>query len=306
MHYLVLASLLWSFSFGLIKTQTADLDPYLVSLIRLGLSALLFLPFLKPLPPRRGFLLAGIGMVQFGLMYCLYIYSYQFLLAHQVALLTVTTPIFVVWLDAGLTRRWVWRYWGAALLVVIAALTLVWKEGGLTGPVQGLLLIQGANLCFALGQVCYKRYGGSGGDRERFGWLYLGALAVPFLFLVLSRDLSLVAWPQRGLQWASLLYLGLVPAGLGFFLWNKGVVAVNAGAAAVMNNLKLPLGVLLAWALFGEQIDGSRFLPAAGLFLLALYWCRFGAPEAGRPESPFQIKPNPATQGARGVWKQEK
>lgn len=278
MLFLVLASLLWSFSFGIIKTQLTGVDPYLVSLIRLGLSALLFLPFLKRVPLRRGFLLAGIGLVQFGLMYCLYIYSYRFLQAHQVVLLTVTTPLFVVWIDAVLSWRWVSRFWVAATLVVIAALVLVWQPGRGAESARGMLLLQGANLCFALGQVCYKRCADSSPDRERFGWLYLGALAAPLLFLAFSRDPAQLVWPERARQWASLLYLGLIPSGLGFFLWNKGVGVVNAGTAAAMNNLKLPLGVLVAWSFFGETIDPIRFLPASALFVLACYLCRIGFP----------------------------
>ena len=44
MTFLILVSLLWAFSFGLIKTHLGGLDASLVTLIRLTLSLLLFLP----------------------------------------------------------------------------------------------------------------------------------------------------------------------------------------------------------------------------------------------------------------------
>ena len=45
MIYLLAASLLWSFSFGLIKGTLSELDPNLVSFIRISISLLIFLPF---------------------------------------------------------------------------------------------------------------------------------------------------------------------------------------------------------------------------------------------------------------------
>ena len=41
-------------------------------------------------------------------------------------------------------------------------------------------------------------------------------------------------------------YLGLVPSGLAFFLWNRGATQVSVGTLAVMNNLKVPLAVTVA------------------------------------------------------------
>jgi len=74
MIYLLAASLLWAFSFGLIKTQLAGLDPVTVACSRLFLAFLLFLPWLirgqihKSLIPRA----MGLGVIQFGLMYVFY------------------------------------------------------------------------------------------------------------------------------------------------------------------------------------------------------------------------------------------
>ncbi|MBT7310323.1 EamA family transporter, partial [bacterium] len=46
MIYLIIASLIWAFSFGLIKTQLASLDPIAVSSVRLLLAVLVFTPFI--------------------------------------------------------------------------------------------------------------------------------------------------------------------------------------------------------------------------------------------------------------------
>ena len=47
MRYLVIVSLIWAFSFGLIKTYLVGLDPFVVSGIRIGIALLVFLPFLR-------------------------------------------------------------------------------------------------------------------------------------------------------------------------------------------------------------------------------------------------------------------
>ena len=233
---------------------------------------MVFLPFLGPCSCQRAIRLMGIGAVQFGAMYCLYIFSYRFLEGHEVALLTVTTPLFVVLVDGFRRRAFRLSAWAAAALAVLAGLVLVWAPDRGLPALMGLLLVQGANLCFALGQVCFAAIEGEEPDHRQFAWLYVGALLVPLL-LLLPR-VGTVQLPTELDQWLSLLYLGLLPCGLGFFLWNKGVRLVSCGLAATMNNLKLPLGVLVAWLVFAEAIDLPRLLSGCVLFAAAIWVAR--------------------------------
>ena len=273
MHYLIATSILWGFSFGLIKAQMSELDPFVVSLVRLALSFAAFAPFVIRVPRGAAVRLAGIGFVQFGCMYCLYISSYRFLQGHQVAILTITTPLFVVLIDAIFARRSRIRYWLGAALAIAGAVVIAFdpKHDRTTPALVGVLLVQAANLCFAAGQLLYKRVKqqhGLGADHRHFAWLYLGALVVPAGAIAFEGLTSTVgAFPDRGAQWLSLAYLGLVPSGLGFFLWNRGVTLVTNGVAAVMNNLKVPAAVLVAWAIFSEPIETAKV--AASLALLA-------------------------------------
>ena len=50
MSYLVVVSLVWAFSFGLIGNHLAGLPPAWLGWIRLALSALVFLPFVRRVP----------------------------------------------------------------------------------------------------------------------------------------------------------------------------------------------------------------------------------------------------------------
>ncbi len=273
MMYLIAASAIWSFSFGIIKSQLTGLDPFLTSLIRLSLSLVVFLPFLRRFSAMTALKMAAIGFVQFGAMYCLYIYSFQYLKAYQAAMLTATTPIFAVMFDAAMRRRWIGRYWLAALFSLAAALAVAYKQGYGAPAMKGALLLQAANACFALGQVWYKRAKPAGSELDHFAWLYLGAVLAPLLWLA-PQGFAGVGWPDSFPEWGSLLYLGLIPTGLGFFLWNKGVANTANGVSAVMNDLKIPLAVAVSWLFFSETIDLTRLAISGALFAAALWLAR--------------------------------
>ncbi|MEM8713204.1 MAG: EamA family transporter, partial [Planctomycetota bacterium] len=264
-------------SFALIKSS--GIHPDVLSAARLGLAALLFAPLLRRAPAGSALPLSAIGAIQFGLMYVLVMRSYAYLEGHEVALLTVTTPILVVLFDGVLSRRVAVRALVAALVAVAGAAVLRWPdEGGFASLApRGLVLVGAANAAWALGQVLYRRRALQQ-DREaatgrealgEFGWMYVGALVVAGSWAaghVGAADLRL-----DGAQIAKLLYLGLIPSGLAFFLWNRGALRVNAGTLAVMNNLKVPLAVVVALSPpFQESFDAPRLAGSTALLAVAL------------------------------------
>ncbi len=263
---LLAASLIWAFSFGLIKTQLAGVDPRAVAFVRLALATLVFAPWLMRLGPSRlWWRYAVLGAVQFGLMYVLYIASYAYLPAYAVALFTVFTPIYVVLMEDAWSRRFDPRHLAAAVLAVAGGALVVWR-GLPAGEVwRGILLLQGANLCFAVGQLVYRRWRLAQGteassDAANLAWMYLGAALLAGLAATISGGLGDLA-VLKGPAHLTLLYLGLLPTGVAFYLWNRGAGRVGAGVLAAANNLKIPLAVVAAWAVFGEQV---RLLPALG------------------------------------------
>lgn len=274
MPFLLTVSLIWAFSFGLIETYLTGFNPTLVAFIRLGLSLLVFLPFLKvrAVSPRLGVQLMLCGAVQYGVMYAAYIAAYGYLHAYEVALFTVFTPLLVTLFNDTLERRFHANAWIAALLAVAGTALVVY--GGLNSADlwRGLGLVMLANVCFAFGQVWYRRLvetPGTGADLKVFAWLYLGATLLTGLWLLIGE--ANVVWPAQSLQWVVLGYLGIVASGLGFFLWNVGARRVNGGTLAVFNNLKVPLAVAVALLIFGEQANGWRLLIGGSIVVLALW-----------------------------------
>ena len=273
---LLLVSLLWAFSFGLIKRYLVGLDSSTVAFARLLLAAVVFVPWVRRGAWRGalGVRLAGIGAVQFGLMYVFYILSFQSLAAHEVALFTITTPLLVSLVDDLAERRWRPRYLVPAGLAVAGAAVIVYRQVNTPAWLWGFVLVQLSNLCFAAGQVFYRRaMAGPQAvglrDQDVFGVLYVGAVvaaAVPAVAVTAAAGVPHVTLQQA----LVLLYMGVLASGVGFFLWNVGARRVNTGALAVFNNLKIPLAVAASLLVFGEKADLARLLAGGGIMLAAV------------------------------------
>ncbi|GLH66352.1 EamA family transporter [Geothrix edaphica] len=272
MSLLLIVSILWALSFGL-TAQVSGLGAPFVTAARTLLAALVFLPFLDVKGLSRGQVLAfaGIGALQFGLMYLLYIASFRWLQSSEVALFTIFTPLFVT-LTADLLRgRFSWLFLLTAALAVLGTGICVWSGLGRKGILAGFLLMQGANLCFALGQVLYRRLAPASGKRDRdlMGLLYLGASAVAVAMAAPTIPWAKVA-AMDSRQVAVLVYLGVVASGLGFFLFNAGARRTDIGTLAVFNNMKIPLAILASGLVFREAVDWPRLAAGGAVIACAL------------------------------------
>jgi len=274
MWRLIAVSIIWAFSFGLIKGKLTGLDSGLVASIRLILCFLCFAPFLFNVSQQKMRLrLMALGVVQFGIMYLAYIKSYQFLPGYLVAVFTIFTPFYVIALNVIFDKgsrdsRALSMALGAVALSVVGAAVIVFKTPGQEAFFIGFLILQLANIAFAIGQWNYQRWADQGSNAGNMAWMYFGAA----LFA------SLVSFPQ--LDWPSvsitdeqilvLLYLGIIASGLCFYLWNSGSKQVSPATLAVMNNGYIPIAVIASIVLFSEEADLVRLGVGGGLILLSV------------------------------------
>jgi len=281
MHYLLITTLLWAFSFGLIGNVLQGLNPLMVASARLVIALLLFLPLLRPqqLTGREQAQLTMIGAVQFGLMYVCYISAFHFLPSHLVALFSVLTPLYVVLIHDLRQRQFHARYLLAALLSVAGAAVIKARGGESDSIWLGFALMQVSGLAFAYGQIAYRdwKLQRSGiRDGECFGFLYAGGALCALLAAcgIHSDSAGLLdaSWTQLGV----ILYLGAVASGLGFLLWNKGATQCSTGALAACNNALIPLAMGVSLFVFGEISGASlrelvRLLLGAALIAAAVF-----------------------------------
>jgi carboxylate/amino acid/amine transporter len=272
MGYLFAVTLLWAFSFSLIGVYLAgQVDAWFSVLIRIALATLVFLPFLKfkQTPKLLALKLMLIGAVQLGAMYSFYYHSFLYLSVPEVLLFTVMTPVYITLLNDALEKHFNPQFFLVALIAVGGAVAIRYENIN-SDFVIGLLLVQGANICFAIGQVAYKRLmSNSHFDHKTvFGWFFIGALIVAVVCFILFGNSNKL--PTTLTQWGVLIYLGTIASGLGYFVWNKGATRVNVGALAVMNNVLIPAGILVNILIWNTQADLLRLSVGGGIMLAAL------------------------------------
>jgi len=271
---LIITTILWAFSFSLIGEYLAGhVDSYFSVLMRVGLAALVFLPFLR----LRGqtfktiLLYMLVGAMQLGVMYLFSFRAYVYLSVSEFLLFTVLTPLYITLIyDLLSKRRLRWGYVLSALLAVAGAAIIRYDKVS-DHFWTGLMFVQLANISFAIGMVGYKRLMETRPmpQHNAFAWFYMGAFIVAVVaWFMLGNPQKL---PTTTVQWSVLIWLGVVASGLGYFMWNYGATQVDAGTLGIMNNVHVPAGLLVNLAIWQEQPHWPSFI-IGGAVILASLW----------------------------------
>lgn len=263
MWQLLLASFLWAFSYSINKQTLTGTNPFVVSLIFCTISSIIFAPCLKikNLSIKSIAQILYLGAIEFGLMYVFFQSSFFFLDAYEIAILLITTPIYVVLLDGILNKQ------SLALPCFLASICILLSFSLLNGcdysfNGYGLILTQGSNISFALGQVLLKRFFEKHAEidlRSIMSLLYLGGGCTCLIFILVINHTYLP------LTFSSSLYaclLGIICCGVCHYLWDAGVLAVKTPVLAVMNNVQIPLSILISTFFFGEKFDFYKMFTA--------------------------------------------
>lgn len=272
MLYLTIVSILWSFSFGIIKFGLTGVDSIFISFFR-SLIAFIFFSSLTLYNIKKFSFdtkLIIIGAIQFGLMYVFYIQSYQYLPAYLIATFTITTPIFVVLFSQALMKESFSK--NGILSIILVLIGSFMMRFNLANPLDywfGFILIQCANMFFASGQIMFKKWHTENSDKDivhNFSQMFFGATIVTSLFYFQTLDVQNILSTTNLL---SLIFLGLCSTGIGFLLWNIGATKVSNTRLAIMNNVVIPLAVLNSFFIFGEDINILLFMPGLICFYAA-------------------------------------
>ncbi len=273
MYYLIFVTIVWSFSFSFIAVYlSGQVDTWFAVVMRVLLAFITFIPFLrvKNVSVKQMLLLMGVGACQLGIMYFFYYNSFQYISVPEVLLFTISTPIYVTIIyDLLQGHRLRLNYLLTAIIAVIGAAIIRYDHIS-RDFIIGFLLIQGANIVFALGQVGYKRimelYPLP--QHQAFAWVYFGAIVVASIGWLLFGNADKL--PTTQLQWGIIIWLGVVASGLCYFLWNLGATKVDSGTLAIMNNLVIPTGILVNVVIWHQSIDWGRFTVGSVVIVFAL------------------------------------
>ena len=275
MIFLIISTIIWAFSFSIIGNYlSSDIDPWSLSLIRVIISFLIFLPFIDlNINKKRMVYIIGVGAVQIGFMYSFYLNAFSFISVEKILLFTIFTPIYVTIISDIFQKKIKKFFLFLSILSVIGSLIIRITDVQLL-DLKGFILIQGANFSFALGQVLYKRYIKNNSKLDynlnEFGYFYFGAIIIASLGSLIMIDS--LSYPKSTTQWLLVLWLGAIASGLGYYFWNRGSVLVNNGTLAVMNNLVIPLGLFIEIVFFSKLINVTNYIIGALIILSSIYF----------------------------------
>jgi drug/metabolite transporter (DMT)-like permease len=254
------------------------LTPYDVLALRLGVAAVLLLPFAGSLPAgswrdRRLWTLGLVG----GLLYGVLVYAgFKFVpAAHGGILLPGMQPFLVAavaWLIARqkVARQRLFGLFFIALGVGCVAEPYVvgghWSASVLLG--DGLILA--ASVAWAFYSVLAKRWGFDPWTLTRFVALSSAVVYLPFYLLLLPKQLAAVPVEALVLQG---LYQGIGPTIVAMLLFLRAIASLGAERVGAMIALVPVLAGVAAVPLLGEPLSGwllaGLLCVSAGAFIAA-------------------------------------
>lgn len=275
MLYLLVVSIIWAVSFGLVKATLSGLDPHFLAFARLACAIPIFIPLFskKGLTAFLSMKLLFIGAMQYGVCYLAYMSAYQYLNGHQVALFAILMPLYIVLINNLFERKFPLYPLLLALLAVVGAGVIKYDGLNWANLITGFLIMQIANISFAIGEILYRRLRKVHTeliDRKIYALVFLGGVIITALATSLYGNWK-TPLTMTLTQWQALIFLGVFSTALGFFWWNKGAVTTKIATLAVFHNLKVPLGILAALTLFGETSNIPRLLLGGAILFIATY-----------------------------------
>jgi O-acetylserine/cysteine efflux transporter len=283
--------LLWGVNFVVIDWGLRDVPPLLFLAMRFGV-VLLALPFVpRPDAPLRHVLAVGAAMSlgQFGLMYTALALGMPPGLASLVLQLQAVVTVVIAALVLG--ERPALLHWAGVVLGVAGLGVVALGRGGHV-PLVALVLIVGAAVSWAVGNVLVRRLEVPGG----LGLTVWSALVVPLPLLALSLLLDGPTAVGAALAhltpaaWLSTLYTAVLASLVGYGVWNRLLTRHPASEVAPFTLLVPPVGIAAAWLVAGERLTptalvGGAMLVAGVAFVVlgprALAWARRGRVAVG-------------------------
>ena len=248
MFYLIITTIIWSFSFSLIGNYlSTDINSWSLAFLRSTIACIFFLRWIDFKIPFSYILkIVLIGALQIGIMYMLYLNAFNYTSVQKILLFTITTPFYVTMISQIINKKIKLFAFFIALISILGALVIRMTDLN-TGDFVGFIFIQLANISFALGQVLYKIIKAdnkiSTNVYTDFSFFFIGASFITLIGLMIST--SSYTQPSSTSQWLLVLWLGGGASGIGYYFWNHGATQVRVETLATMNNLVIPLGLFI-------------------------------------------------------------
>lgn len=266
---LVVLSLIWGYSWVIIKIALGYADPFSFSALRVAFGALCLFVLLplsgRGLKPRRVPELMALGVMQTAGYVGLSMWAAAGGAPGRTAVLVFTMPFWTMVLASLYLKESIQRYQWLTALVAGAGLLLVLQPWTITGHTQSKVLAVASGFVWAVSAVMVKRM------QARAPMDLLSMTAWQMLFGSVPLAAIALLNPGMHVQWTvpfslALAFNAIATTAIGWWLWLYVLKVLPAGAAG-MSTFAIPVIAMLAsWLQLGEQPDRVEL---AGLVLIA-------------------------------------
>lgn len=266
---LVVLSLIWGYSWIIIKIALGYADPFSFSALRVAFGALCLFVLLplsgRRLKPQRVPELMALGVMQTAGYVGLSMWAAAGGAPGRTAVLVFTMPFWTLVLASLCLKESIQRYQWLTTLLAGVGLLLVLQPWTITGHTQSKVLAVASGFVWAVSAVMVKRM------QARAPMDLLSMTAWQMLFG--SVPLAAIAFLNPGMhvQWTlpfslALAFNAIATTAIGWWLWLYVLKVLPTGTAG-MSTFAIPVIAMLAsWLQLGERPDGVEL---AGLVLIA-------------------------------------
>lgn len=271
---LVLLSILWGGSFFFAKVALAELGPFTVVFLRVGLAALALNVVASAVgqslwragtPWRQ---LVVMGSLNNALPFSLIFWGQTTITSGLASILNATTPLFTVLVAHALTRdeRMTVRKLFGVLAGLAGVAILIGPDLG--GSIWGQIACLAAALSYAFAGIYGRRFKALGVQplQAAAGQLTASAILILPIMLIVDRPWELAA-PPSAVVWAALAGLALLSTALAYVLYFRILAAAGATNLLLVTFLIPVTAILLGAAFLGERLELRQF---AGMGLIGL------------------------------------
>jgi drug/metabolite transporter (DMT)-like permease len=259
---------IWGGSFMLMRVAAADFGPFPLVEVRLGLGALVLVPFLWSARAQFTVTLclrvAGIACVNAVIPLALFAWAAERAPAGIGAITNGMTVMFTALVAFVFYGERIGARRLAGLITGFVGVAIL-ASGKTAGESVGPAALAGttASLCYGCGLNLVRRYlTGYPPAAVAAAALASGA--------VLLAPLAVHSWPRHPIaaaSWVSALLLGVLCTGIAFVLYYRLVALIGAPRTSTVTYLIPLFGVIWAWLLLGEPL--TLTMAVAGALILA-------------------------------------
>ncbi|WP_368489842.1 DMT family transporter [Clostridium sp. BJN0013] len=219
---------------------------------------------------RDWLLIAWIGFIGYFISIFMQFLGTKLSDAHTGALITASTPVFVVLFARFILREAFTRKKIISLvLATLGVVTVIGLDTMFLKHLIGNIVLVGAAVTWALLSVYVKV------ASRRFDSLIITTYAMLFalifttpLMLLQHENISFLLYNRQFLL--GILYLGVISTAVAFFLWNKGIELMDTGIGSLFLSFQPVTGSILGWICLGEQLNIGFFIGGI-LIIVAMF-----------------------------------